>query len=71
MRILKNLAWGIKIGRDTKGQDFIEYALLAGFIAVVTSAFLPGVATGVSTIFSQVGSVMSTAASGVQELGAL
>jgi pilus assembly protein Flp/PilA len=49
--------------RDRRGQDLIEYALFAGFVAVVAGAIMPGVSTSISSIFSQVGSVM-TAASG-------
>ncbi len=49
--------------RNTKGQDLIEYALMAGFVAVAAGAIMPGVATSISTIFSQVASVMTAAAS--------
>jgi pilus assembly protein Flp/PilA len=49
--------------KDTKGQDLIEYALMAGFVAVSAGAIMPSVATSISTIFSQVGSVMTAAAS--------
>jgi pilus assembly protein Flp/PilA len=48
---------------DTEGQDLIEYALLAGFVAVAAGALLPGISTSVSTIFSRMGSVLSAAAS--------
>lgn len=48
--------------RDTRGQDLIEYALLAGFVAVSAGAIMPTVATGISTIFSNVDSVVSLAA---------
>jgi Flp pilus assembly pilin Flp len=48
---------------DKKGQDLIEYALMAGFVAVAAGAIMPGVATSISTIFSKVASVMSNAAS--------
>ena len=51
-----------KIWKDTKGQDLIEYALMAGFVAVAAGAIMPGVATSISTIFSKVASVMSAAA---------
>ena len=47
--------------KDTKGQDLIEYALMAGFVAVAAGAVMPGVATSISTIFSKVGSVMAIA----------
>ena len=49
----------------TSGQDLIEYALMAGFVAVVVAAVLPDVASSVSTIFSEVGSVMPLDASHV------
>jgi pilus assembly protein Flp/PilA len=49
------------IFRNTRGQDLIEYALMAGFVAVAAGAVMPGVATSISTIFSQVGSVMAIA----------
>lgn len=49
--------------RNTKGQDLIEYALMAGFVAVAAGAIMPGVAQSISTIFSQVASVMTAAAS--------
>lgn len=49
--------------QDRRGQDLIEYALMAGFVAVVAGAIMPGVASSISTIFSSVASVMSQAAS--------
>ncbi len=52
----------MKIWKDTQGQDLIEYALMAGFVAVAAGAIMPGVATSISTIFSKVASVMTAAA---------
>ena len=49
------------IWKDTKGQDLIEYALMAGFVAVAAGAIMPGVATSISQIFSKVVSVLSNA----------
>jgi Flp pilus assembly pilin Flp len=49
--------------RNTKGQDLIEYALMAGFVAVSAGAIMPGVASSISTIFSKIASVMTGAAS--------
>ena len=57
------LIWKLRIWKDTRGQDLIEYALMAGFVAVAAGAIMPGVATSISTIFSKVGSVMTGAAS--------
>ena len=50
-----------KLWRNQRGQDLIEYALMAGFVAVAAGAVMPGVADSISTIFSQVASVMSIA----------
>jgi pilus assembly protein Flp/PilA len=52
-----------QILRDERGQDLIEYALMAGFVAVAAGAIMPGVANSISTIFSKVASVMTDAAS--------
>ena len=54
------VAW--QIWKDNKGQDLIEYALMAGFVAVAAGAIMPGVATSISTIFSKIASVMTNAA---------
>ena len=59
---ITNLVWKLRIWKETKGQDLIEYALMAGFVAVAAGAIMPGVATSISTIFSLVSSTMSNAA---------
>jgi len=56
---VENLILKIKALRNTSGQDLIEYALMAGFVAVAAGAVMPGVADSISTIFSQVASVMA------------
>ena len=58
---MKNLLLKLKVMKDTRGQDLIEYALMAGFVAVAAGAIMPGVATSISTIFSKVASVMAVA----------
>ena len=58
LMILTNLT------KDRSGQDLIEYALMAGFVAVAAGAIMPGVATSISTIFSKVASVLVLAANG-------
>lgn len=47
---------------DERGQDLVEYALLAGFIAVAAGALLPGISTSISKIFSKMASVLTNAA---------
>jgi len=51
-----------RIWKDRRGQDLIEYALMAGFVAVAAGAIMPGVATSINLIFSQVNSIMTLAA---------
>ena len=58
---MKNFILKLQIWKDTKGQDLIEYALMAGFVAVAAGAIMPGVASSISTIFSKISSVMAKA----------
>jgi pilus assembly protein Flp/PilA len=58
---MKNLLLQLKVWKDQRGQDLIEYALMAGFVAVAAGAIMPGVATSLSNIFSKVASVLSSA----------
>jgi pilus assembly protein Flp/PilA len=60
---IKNLLWSIAVLKDTKGQDLIEYALMAGFVAVAAGAIMPSVSTDISQIFSKISSSLGSAAS--------
>ena len=57
-----NLVWTLRIWADNSGQDLIEYALMAGFVAVAAGAIMPGVSTSISKIFSKIASTMTAAA---------
>jgi pilus assembly protein Flp/PilA len=61
MKKMRNLFLLARVWKDTRGQDLIEYALMAGFVAVAAGAIMPNVATSISTIFSKIGSVMTAA----------
>ncbi len=61
MKKLSNIVLKLRVLADTRGQDLIEYALMAGFVAVAAGAIMPGVASSISVIFSKVGSVMTAA----------
>ncbi len=50
------------LAQDEAGQDLVEYALLAGFVAVAAGALLPGISGSISVIFSKMASVLSAAA---------
>ena len=45
--------------RQRHGQDLIEYALMAGLVAVSAVAIMPGYAKSISQIFSKANSVLA------------
>jgi Flp pilus assembly pilin Flp len=50
---------------ETTGQDLIEYALVAGFVAVAAGAIFPaGLMPSVSTVFSKINSCFAAASNG-------
>lgn len=56
VKLLRVLAAGL--ARNCQGQDMIEYALMAGAVAVLVAGFLPPqVMPAVSGIFSRVVSI--------------
>jgi pilus assembly protein Flp/PilA len=63
MKCLQRYQFAIRLWKDTKGQDLIEYALMAGFIAVAAGAVMPGVGENISQIFSKISSSLGSAAS--------
>jgi len=62
MKKLNSLMLKLRILKDTKGQDLIEYALMAGFVAVAAGAIVPGVAASMSTIFSNINQILKNSA---------
>ena len=60
---MKNMLLRLKIWKDQQGQDLIEYALMAGFVAVAAGAVMPNVATQINAIFSKIASILTTASS--------
>ncbi len=62
MKKLTKAVISLKIWKDKHGQDLIEYALMAGFVAVAAGALMPSVSSSISTVFSKISSVMAGAA---------
>ena len=62
MKRLTDIVWKLRIWGDTRGQDLIEYALMAGFVAVAAGAVMPNVATQITTIFNKVKDQLTNAA---------
>ena len=49
--------------RDQRGQDLIEYAMLAGFAAVGVAAFFPNlIAPSITTLMGKLATVLVSAA---------
>jgi len=51
-----------ELWKDQRGQDLVEFALMAGFVAVMAGAIVPGVAGSINTVLVKVNSVMVSAA---------
>lgn len=50
------------LATDERAQDMVEYALLAGFVAVAAGALLPNISLSICVIFSRVSSLLSMTA---------
>ena len=53
----------LKLVRDDRGQDTVEYTLMAGFVAVAAAGLLPGFTDNITVIFSKIASLTTPAAS--------
>ncbi len=62
MKKLNTLIWKLRLMKDTRGQDLIEYALMVGFIAVAAGAVIPGVVTSIRSIFERISGVLVNSA---------
>ena len=60
---MSRLLWRLEIWRNQRGQDLVEYALMAGFVAVAAGALMPNVSSSISIIFSKISSIAKNAAS--------
>ena len=59
---MRRVVWKLRVWTDTRGQDLIEYALMAGFVAVAAGAIMPAVAGSISTIFGAIRDHLANAA---------
>ncbi len=56
-------ACALKLLYETRGQDLIEYALMASLVAVAAGAVMPPVTNNISVIFSKITSLARAATS--------
>jgi pilus assembly protein Flp/PilA len=62
MKLVSGVSRRLKrLWKQRLAQDLIEYALMAGFVAVAAGALMPSVATSISKIFSSVASTIDEA----------
>ena len=50
----------IRMARDERGQDLIEYALVVALIAFAAAAGMTSVATKINAAFSNIGTKLTT-----------
>jgi len=62
MKRFMQKVWSSPFWKDEQGQDLIEYALMAGFVAVAAGALMPNVSSSISTVFSKIQSPLANAA---------
>ena len=53
-----NASLKLKIWKDNHGQDLMEYALMAGFLAAASGFTLPQIAAGISTVLTSVVAIL-------------
>ena len=56
MKRFRQFARRLHIWHDEHGQDLVEYALLAGLVAVASGLFVPSMTASMDTIYSRVAS---------------
>jgi pilus assembly protein Flp/PilA len=54
-----NVSLKLKIWKDSHGQDLMEYALMAGFLAAASGYTLPSVAADIATVITKVVAVLA------------
>ena len=62
MKRLSNYVLKLRVWKDTSGQDLIEYALMAGMVALAAAAVVPQLATSINSIFNTVKGKLDAAA---------
>jgi Flp pilus assembly pilin Flp len=63
MSYWRRFIWTLRIAKDARGQDLIEYALMVGFIAVAAGAVTPSITTTMRSIFERISGVLANSAS--------
>jgi Flp pilus assembly pilin Flp len=62
MKLFSLLERGLLVANDARGQEYVEYALMGGFVALMAGAVLPEVTGNASVIFGNITSMMTVLA---------
>jgi len=49
----------LEFWKDCQGQELVEYALLAGMVAVAAVAAMPALSATVNNVFTKIGSIIT------------
>jgi pilus assembly protein Flp/PilA len=57
---MNKMQWlALRLWKDDRGQDLVEYALAAGLVAVAAVAAMPALSTTVQGVFTKIGSIIN------------
>jgi len=56
MNWISKIAYKLRQWSEDSGQDLVEYALLAGLVAVASGLFVPSITASMDTIYSRLAS---------------
>jgi Flp pilus assembly pilin Flp len=62
MKRLRTQIQSWRFWKEEAGQDLIEYALMAGFVAVAAGALMPNVSSSITTVFTKIQTILANAA---------
>jgi len=60
MKRLNESVLALRVWKDTRGQDLVEYALAAGLVAVAAVACMPSLSGTVNQVFTKIGSIINS-----------
>jgi Flp pilus assembly pilin Flp len=53
----------LRLFKDRRAQELIEYAIMAGFLAIAAGAIMPGLAGEIHVIFTAISTALAAAGS--------
>jgi Flp pilus assembly pilin Flp len=66
---MNRFVWMVRIWRDESAQDLIEYALMAGFVAIVVGSVMPDTSILINRVFTQLTTMLMDPTAGSSAQG--